>query len=280
VIRKDLPNFNLTRKDTLVSRYLRAFTFLVIFALVSIPVAAREPGTTPAENSQNLDAQEYAKLVNVDLDEAGYRLALQNTIGDLNHQLSTTEAETFAGLWVQHTPTFKVITKFIRDGENIIQPYIENGPLERLVEIHPATVSLASLVTEQEIALALIGDVDVQVESGIDMPLGRVELKVIERERFDAELQRRDIQLPAHVEVITVERLAEPVADIYAGLSFDNVTCTTGFPVQHYERYLGISTAAHCGNTPQALNLTSSIVAAFCHIRRQHLPVPQMYSGI
>jgi|GEM_PF-823890 len=233
-----------------MSRYLRAFTLLIIFALISIPVAAQEPGPSPAGDSQNRDAEEYANTVGVDLDEATYRLALQDEIGDLNEQLSTHEGELFAGLWVEHTPAFKVIAAFIRDGENIIQPYIENGPLESLVEIHPATVSLASLVTEQEVALALISDIDVQVDSGIDMSLERVELKVSERERFDAELQKRDIQLPAHVEVITVERLAEPVADIYAGLSFDNVICTTGFSVQHYERELGISTAGHCGNTP------------------------------
>ena len=59
-------HFNITRKDTLMSRHLLVFTFLVIFALVSIPVAAREPGPTPAEDSQNQDAEEYSKTVGLD----------------------------------------------------------------------------------------------------------------------------------------------------------------------------------------------------------------------
>ena len=210
-----------------MNRYLRLavalLAFFAFFAVFAVFASAQEPELSPSEETYQIflalvgapdsyspDVIAYAEMFSVNLEETKRRLALQDTIGDLNYQLNTNEAETFAGLWIQHTPTFKVIVKFVGDGEKTIQPYIENNPLESLIEIHPATVSLASLVTEQETAIVLVRDIDVRVDSGIDIKQGVVELYVIEREKFDAELQRLDIQLPAHVEIITVEQLAQP----------------------------------------------------------------------
>lgn len=71
-----------------------------------------------------------------------------------------------------------------------------------------------------------------------------------DRGRFDNALQRREIQLPDNVRVITVEALAEDTANIYGGLALS--TCTSGFLVQNgWWPFItkGITTAGHCPNT-------------------------------
>ncbi len=109
-------------------RYLHvAITLFVVLSLSVIPIWAQEPAPEPdpAEDARRQDATEYAKTYGVDLDEALWRLAFQDEIGNLNYQLTTNEEEAFAGLWIQHSPTFKVIVKFIGDGQKIILPYIQ-----------------------------------------------------------------------------------------------------------------------------------------------------------
>lgn len=95
-------------------RYLRVTVILcVVLYLPVISIWAQEPAPTPEpfEDTHRQDVAEYAKTYGVALDEALRRLAFQDMIGDLNHQLTTNEEEAFAGLWIEHSPTFKVIVR-------------------------------------------------------------------------------------------------------------------------------------------------------------------------
>ncbi|HIE56888.1 MAG TPA: hypothetical protein EYP88_01465 [Anaerolineales bacterium] len=79
------------------------------------------------------DAKMYTSRFGVDLDEAIRRLKLQSEIGDLNAELAAKEQDTFAGLWIQHQPEYRVIVRFTRNGGVTTQPYIENGPLADII---------------------------------------------------------------------------------------------------------------------------------------------------
>jgi hypothetical protein len=70
---------------------------------------------------------------------------------------------------------------------------------------------------------------------------------VADRIRFDAALQRGEVQLPDDVTVITINEMGELEADIYGGLALSS--CTSGFSVQNSEGLRGITTAAHCPNS-------------------------------
>ena len=67
--------------------------------------------------------------------------------------------------------------------------------------------------------MELVRPIDVRGDSGIDIRSERVKLYVIEREKFDTELQRLGIQLPHIVDVITVGYLATAENNIYGGLA-------------------------------------------------------------
>ena len=57
----------------------------------------------------------------------------QDAAGILGAALEQYEAETFAGLWLQHEPEYRVVVAFTRDGEKTIRPYVADTPLANLI---------------------------------------------------------------------------------------------------------------------------------------------------
>jgi len=231
---------------------------LVMMLMVIITISLAPPTTAQSlegpkslwpidENPLVRDAQVYASDQGISLDEAIRRLQLQRPIGELNAQLIANERDTFAGLWIQHDPEYRVIVQFTRDSEATIQPYIDNGPLADIVEVRTARVSLAQLEIAQSLVMKAIHDLGVTVNSGINVFENSVELYVIERSQLEAALQEANIQFPEYVKIITVKELSTPEVDIYAGLALS--ACTSGFSVKNSNGTKGITTAAHCPNS-------------------------------
>lgn len=206
------------------------------------------------ESSLIRDAKVYASDLDVDLDTAIYRLKLQEIAGELDAELATKEADIYAGLWIQHTSPFRIITQFTQSGEETIRPYVEGGPLDGVIEVQTANISLAELKAAQVAADRNIRNIKIPVESGINVFENRVELYVVERSQFDSTLQEVRIELPEYVKVITVSELSIRETDIFAGLAL--TTCTSGFSVVNSSGTKGIITAAHCSNS-QSYNGTS-----------------------
>jgi hypothetical protein len=188
-------------------------------------VSAQEPdsGGKPvlgATDALLRDAQEYASDAGVSTDEALNRLQLQDSIGELNAELSTNEVATFAGLWIEHTPKYRVVVQFTHNSEETIKPYLkQHTELADIVEVRTANVSLADLQKAQSDASLSVRALDIPVESGINVCNNSVELYMTkaDRSRFDDALQKGEIRLPDNVGVTTVEALAETDTDIYEG---------------------------------------------------------------
>ncbi len=208
--------------------------------------SAAETGAANEAEARARDAQAYAAHYGVDLQEAIRRLQLQRPIGELGAALETGERGTYAGLWIQHKPDFRVIARFTRDGEQTIRPYIADGPLVGLVEVRPARLTLAHLEAAQDVALRRTRPLGVPVNAGLNLFENRAEIYVVERARLEAALQGANIQLPDGVVVTTVPELAREAADVYAGLW--NSDCTMGYAVRDSSGTVGISTAGHCDN--------------------------------
>ena len=192
------------------------------------------------------DAREYASAMKVDLDEAIRRLKLQGDIGDLNAGLAEKEGDTFAGLWIQHQPKYRVIVQFTRNGEATIRPYIENGPLAGLVEVRTASVTLSELEAARAQASQVTQGLGIRAYSGINVFENRAELYVLDPVQLNDALRKANLQLPANVEVIKVNELPREVTDIFGGKALR--TCTSGFSVRNASWIKGITTAGHCSN--------------------------------
>jgi hypothetical protein len=209
----------------------------LLIAAVIVPAMAGEDGETltvvnaqesdsggkPALDDKDpllRDAQGYASDTGVSTDEALHRLQLQDGIGELGAELSTNEVKTFAGLWIEHTPEYRVVVQFTHDGEDTIKPYLkQHTELADIVEVRTANVSLADLERAQTNASDSVRASGIPADSGINVYNNSVELYVVkaDRSRFDNALQKGEIRLPDNVRVITVEALAETTEGIYEG---------------------------------------------------------------
>ena len=223
--------------------------------LVGLVVAASlalAPGTqrtTPITNDAlGMDAQAYASDYGVTVEEARRRLTLQGPVGVLDEQLVNNASSTFAGIWIQHEPAFRIIASFTRDGQTTVRPYVAGGPLDGLVDVRTADATLDELVVIQNDFMTKISGLNVRVESLIDIKTNRVKLLVVERDRLDSLMTANAVQLPGKVDIVTVKELSRVSTDLFAGLELDSPdgNCTTGFSVIHSDDTEGITTAAHC----------------------------------
>jgi len=226
---------------------------LVLLGAFAVVNAQGQDGSANPAKELLFDAQVYASNMNVSVEEAIFRFQLQDIAGDLDAELTTNETETFAGLWIEHTPEFRVVVQFTRDGEETMKPYLKKYPeFADIVEVrNTAKVSLADLQRAQADASYSVSASDIPVESDINVFNNSVELYVAKanKSQFDNALQRGNIRLPdkVKVRVITVDAMMNLEVNIfYGGLPLS--TCTSGFSVKEGITK-GITTAGHCSNT-------------------------------
>lgn len=200
-----------------------------------------------AEQALRQDARSYARSQNVSVKEALRRLKLQPVIGQLNAALADAERDTFAGLWIEHSP-YRVVARFTDPAAmGRAAETLAGTGLERLVELEPAHYSLAQLEAQQAEVHRMARQLGTKIESEINLQTNWVQVYARDPRDLSARVKSFGRSLPAGVVVLPVERLSTPEVDIYGGLAIS--TCTTGFSVQNGSGTRGVSTAAHCSNT-------------------------------
>ncbi len=168
-------------------------------------------GTPLLDDALRRDAETMAKQLGISPEEALRRAANQDAIGRLNAQLEQQEAETFAGLWIQNQPEYRVVVAFTRDGEKTIQRYVANTSLAGLIEGRTAQLSLAELNAVQQQLIRLIDELAWPFASSTNIQMNQVELYVTDRALMEADLRKTGRQLPEHVAVVvTYQPLGEP----------------------------------------------------------------------
>ena len=196
-----------------------SWLLLLVILLVGCSVPPESPLPTSAQptatsvkvsDALRRDAETMAEDLGISVDEAIRRLKLQDPIGTLGAELERLEADTFAGLWIQHEPEYRVVVAFTRNGEETIQPYVENTPLADLIEVRTAEATYEELKAAQREARWLLDELELSSASGINIKENQVELYVTDRSLFNAKLQEANARLPDHVEVITIY---EPLGD-------------------------------------------------------------------
>lgn len=107
-----------------MSRIYRATMLCLALAILLAPavnVAASEGSQRfqvrpidlgKTNDALQMDATQYAMMFGVDMASAIRQLNLQQDIGELSARLTKSEAATFAGMWIQHQPSYKIIVQF------------------------------------------------------------------------------------------------------------------------------------------------------------------------
>ncbi len=161
----------------------------------SVPVASEE-------EAMRRDAEMYARMVGVNVDTAVARLGLQDEIGELNATLISQEGDIFGGLWVQHTPEYKIHIYVTGEEERIYRDHIQGTPLEPYTVIERRPATLRELRASEQEALTIVRALGVQATVSLSVQENRVEIHVEDKATFERLLRERNITLPRFTTVV------------------------------------------------------------------------------
>lgn len=219
----------------------------LLACLVVTNFAWAQPRLISPEEALERDAAGYAAAQGVTQEEAVRRFELQEKVGYLQAALLEEEKDSFAGLWIEHTPEFRVVVRFTEaPAGDRLKKALKGTELASLVVLEGAKYSLAELSAKQSAALYLARQLGFVVEVDINIKTNLVELYLTESQALESRLASAGVELPAGVVVFQVARLSVSEVDIYGGLAIS--TCTTGFSVKNAANTRGVSTAAHCND--------------------------------
>ena len=149
-----------------------------------------------------MDAQHYAEHYGIELSEAITRLTLQEPIGKMGAAIEANERDTFAGLWIQHEPDYRVVVAFTRDGESTVLKYVRDERIREIIEVRTAEATLRYLQDAQMEASRLVRGLGFQTASGINVFENRVEIYATDRTALEEALRENGKTLPDHVVII------------------------------------------------------------------------------
>lgn len=192
---------------------------VLIFLCFMITACASQVTSPPPQEVQthpnqeaypNPDAETYAKNYGISLDEALRRFHLQNVAGELQVTLREKEADTFAAIWLEHTPEFKIVVLFTRDAEQKIKPYLTDELVD-VVEARDVESSRAMLEDVDGEIKSMLLNLGIRVESELNVYENRITIFVNEADRnqFDSAVKNKLIVLPNNVEIVTVWELGQ-----------------------------------------------------------------------
>ncbi|PZT90740.1 MAG: hypothetical protein DI637_03140 [Citromicrobium sp.] len=217
-----------------------------LVALAHTAPAMAQDETPLSETCPNLTAEEiddienykgefsenalYARAYCVTVEEAERRMEIQNrgaigprtepgpgpqptgpedSIGALQFALHESEADTFAGLWIQHQPTYGVVVAFTRDARQTLAKYTDDPlfiPLDRpgptLIELRAAQTQLIADFNRLGFRWATIGSRE---------NFGVVEVELAQDSApIRAAAARGELELPDYINLVEARPL--PIA--------------------------------------------------------------------
>lgn len=230
-------------------RVLTPLLFLILLAgCASVPETGQQIVVLADGDALRKDAAEYAKLYDVPLEEALRRLKLQRDIGKLDARIARGEPDTFAGLWIQHKPDYGVVVNMAGNLDAVAR-YTAGTPVANITETHRVEKSLKQLEREQAEATTALRDLDVPLESEINVRKNQVEVYVLDETKVESLAGARSAvgAVLDSVNVTEVNGFSQDMANAYAGNKMN--ACTAGYSVFDGNGRYGITTAGHCSDS-------------------------------
>ena len=144
---------------------MRPFNTLIALAITASSISANAQTPESAPTVVDPVSQSYATSYGVDLSEANRRLALLSKIVDLDARLRAQAGDSYAGLYVEHTPKFRVMVRFIGDAAANLRA-VTSDPL---FESQSAAVTLKSLETAHARVTDLLARLGIDFEGDVNV---------------------------------------------------------------------------------------------------------------
>jgi len=161
------------------------FVLLAVVLFGGIHARSMRASQSPAFPNQqaypNPDAEIYAKNMGISPEEALRRFYLQDAAGQLQAELQENEADSFAGLWLEHVPEFRNVVLFTHDAKQKINTYLTEE-LAGVVEARNVEDSRAILEDVDREIKSMLLKLGIQVESELNVTENRITIFVNEKD--------------------------------------------------------------------------------------------------
>jgi hypothetical protein len=160
---------------------IAALSLLAGFA--GTAAAQEAPATAPPRGKELKSyptppgAAHLAKEFGISLAEASRRIALQDRIGALAEQLQAGTDPEFAGIWIQHAPSFKVVIAFTKPSDAKLSALTIDPEIRSLIELRALPRGRGELLAEQDRIITLLPRT-IQWVSYIEEETGRLAVRV------------------------------------------------------------------------------------------------------
>lgn len=188
-------------------------------------------------------AVSYAQMHKVSLIEAKKRLARQPDIARLDKQLARERPDVFAGLYIEHEPTYRVVVKFTQDAKATLARYTSDP----VFVAETAPYSLEFLTAAQDELGEQLVKSKTEFELGLDLRSSAIDVSVRDPAAVSAQLAGFK-SANKFIRVHKASGFIEPTAQVVGGGQLDGASdrCTAGFNVVNSVKVLGLVTAGHC----------------------------------
>lgn len=197
-------------------------------------------------------AKSYAAHFNVSVGEATRRLAMQRKASRLQDKLRADHPDSFAGLYVENTGKFRIVTRFKGGGGNDkLKRSAQDVELLAETETQDAAETIPEAKGRQQRLLAALKRAGVTADGGFDIKTGTVVLYVLDKADTLAKLSAASVNLGDKARVEEVKSFIITTA-LYGGYTIATQNpsylrnCTSGFNVMNASGVKGVMTAGHC----------------------------------
>lgn len=167
------------------------------------------------------DAEQYAQRFGVSLEDAFFRLDLQESVGKLRATLIEKEAATFGGIFIQHEPEYHVIVQFTESAAETLSAYLSENTLVDVAYIFEARAvshTLSMLEEHQQFLANVLANLDIHHASHLNEKENQITIEVLDLNELENALANIDFVLSDFVEVKQVESLGNREVNIYGGM--------------------------------------------------------------
>lgn len=155
--------------------------------------------TESVPDAGNPDAAAYAADLGISLEEAVQRLSSQEGIGAFQERLRASLPDTFAGLWIEHQPAYRVMVALTEGDRASLEPLLAGQPFAGQVSVVPAAYSYRRLEADQLLAGEAAQSAAAAVTHYIDVQNNRIVIEVANPELFLNDITAGGYTLPESV---------------------------------------------------------------------------------
>ncbi len=227
-----------------------------------LPLLAAIHTASPAladDAPKDVAIQHYAETMHIGTFEAAQRMDAERAAGKLSARLQREKPETFAGLYIEHSPEFRIVVRFTGDASRQLSAYTK----DRLYVAETAPRSLELLrATQEEVSDQLV-KAGIEFAATINTKSSIVEVYVRDPDAVRARLSKL-LSVADFIHIKETTGFIEPTNTVAGGRrleGYQQQLCTAGFNVvETATRELGLATAGHCDNDNYQRNPAARIL--------------------